>query len=49
MLLTKTLIKFNNLLVKIPKQTKEFGTWLKTDGVIKNPKKINLIFKYLIF
>ena len=37
MLLTRSIIKFNRLFVRIPRQTKkEFGTYPKIDGDINN-------------
>ena len=44
MLLTKSLIKFNKLLVKIPKQTKRIWDLQKIDGDINFFLKIK--FKY---
>ena len=39
MLLTKTLIKFNNLLVKIPKQTRRVWDLAENRWGYKKPKK----------
>ena len=47
MLLTKTLIKFNNFLVKIPRQTKRVWDLAEIDGVTKKLQKLNFILKQI--
>ena len=48
MLLTKTLIKFNNLLVKIPKQTKRVWDLAENRWGYKKTKKIKLKLKNIL-
>ena len=49
MLLTKTLIKFNNLLVKIPSQTKRVWDLAENRWGYKKSKKIKYLYlEYLL-